>query len=154
VRSLGRWRTRLTEEVLMIDPPNVALMRRIFAWFNSLSSPDTPLQRSDVELFFTADARMITNGQLKCTGTEAFLQHFVEIRAKLLEFQVQPLQHSVADDSQVAAVYDIHYRLAPPDLKTGRIHACVLWSIEQGRVAKLNEWVYYEGETLSLDTIS
>lgn len=139
----------------LVDPttehPNIALMRQVFAWFNSLAHDDATVSHQQVQHWFATDAEMITNGRLKCRGIASFVRHFEEIRQKLSDFAVLPIKDVIADDHSAAAVYDIRYRLAGGPARDSHIHACVFWSFASGKVAKLNEWVYFEGEQLSLD---
>jgi hypothetical protein len=131
--------------------PDVALMREIFSWFNTLASPETDVRRADVERYFTSDCEMITNGVTKCRGTEAFVAHFREIREKLRWFEVQPLKKSLAGEGLVAATYEIAFETAGGD--AGRIVASVFWTISAGRVQQLEEWVYTTGTDIQFDTI-
>lgn len=139
----------------LVDPttehPNIALMRQVFAWFNSLACVDATISHQHVQRWFTNDAEMITNGHLKCRGIASFVRHFEEIRQKLSDFAVLPLKHVIADDHSVAAVYDIRYRLVGGPARDSHIRACVFWSVASGKVAKLNEWAYFEGDELNLD---
>jgi hypothetical protein len=131
---------------------NVALMMRIFSWFNTLADPSNDVRIAQVEQFFTEDARMSTNGVIKCQGTDAFLRHFIEIRDKLEHFEVRPIRHSLADAEHVAAVYDIAFETR--DGAVGTICANVLWTVRNNRVADLEEWTYTRGAEIEFDAIA
>ncbi len=131
-----------------LQPPNVVLMRTVFDWFNSFMAGGPAPARADVEAFFAPGARMITNGVVKCVGVEALLNHFNEARSRLARATVGPLEVAMSQGDVVAARYVLDH--AGHDGSAGRTVAAAFWTIEDGRVAELLEYVYYTGDVLKL----
>ncbi len=134
-----------------MSDPNLSVVVRSFEWFNAvMANPQAVIDREQVEKRFTADARMIANGQVKCAGIDGHVRHFQELQRKLSHFRIRlPLELTVSAGDRCAAYYLIDYATA--DGVRGTIHDNALWTIREGRIAQMVETVYFEGSEVALD---
>lgn len=127
---------------------------RTFEWFNAvMAKPDHVISRTEVERQFTADAQMITNGQLKCAGIDAHLKHFQELQKKLKSFRIRlPVEVSISTENEAAAYYQIDY--VSIDGSGGIIHDNAIWRIRDRKFALMVETVSFEGNEIMLENHS
>lgn len=135
----------------MAEPKAIDVVTRMLSWFPEvMKQPGYSITREEVESRFCADARMITNGQIKCDGIEAHLQHFRELQRKLKSLRIRfPLEESISGASECAAYYKIDYVMA--DGSAGVVHDSALWKVRDGKVALMVETAAFEGPQIPLD---
>jgi hypothetical protein len=118
-----------------------------------MANPNHVIARDEVARRFTDDARMIANGQLKCAGIEAHLEHFREIQQKLKSFRIRlPPEHSITNANECAAYYKIDCVMT--DGSRGIIHDSALWRVKDGKLALMVESVAFEGREIALENHS
>jgi hypothetical protein len=124
---------------------------RAFDWFNKfMATPGHVLTREEVGKYFTSDAKMIANGQVKCAGLDAHLKHFQELQKKFKSARVRlPLDESITNASECAAYYKIEYVTA--EGQAGIVHDSALWRVRDGKLALMIETVAFEGQEVPLD---
>ena len=120
-------------------------------WFNEvMATPGYALTEEEVARHFTADARMIANGQLKCAGIHAHLEHFIELQHKLKSVRIRlPFEYSITSQDDCAAYYKLDYVTA--DGATGVVHDSALWKVRDGKIELMVETVYFEGREVPLE---
>jgi hypothetical protein len=136
---------------LSVKPSAIDTVLDAFEWFNAvMGRPDAVITRQDVERRFTADAKMIANGQTKCVGIDGHLKHFQEIQRKLKAFRIRlPLECSITSEHEAAAYYQIDY--VPVDGSAGIIHDSAIWRIRDDKIALMVETVAFEGREVVLE---
>jgi hypothetical protein len=138
----------------MLDSKAIDVVTSCLRWFNEvMANPNHVIARDEVARRFTDDARMIANGQLKCAGIEAHLEHFREIQQKLKSFRIRlPPEHSITNANECAAYYKIDYVMT--DGSRGIIHDSALWRVKDGKLALMVESVAFEGREIALENHS
>jgi hypothetical protein len=135
----------------MTEPKAIDAVMRNFKWFNEVMAiPGHVISREEVERGFTSDARMVANGQLKCAGIEAHVEHFKELQKKLKSLRVRlPLEESITNANECAAYYKIDYVMA--DGTSGIVHDSALWRVQDGKVALMVETAAFEGPEIPME---
>ena len=135
----------------MTERKAIDAVLRNFEWFNQvMATPGHVITREEVERGFAPDARMVANGQLKCAGIEAHLQHFRELQNKLKILKVRmPLEESITNEHECAAYYKIDYVMR--DGTAGIVHDSALWRVRDGKVALMVESAAFEGPDIPLE---
>lgn len=129
----------------------IDVVSRALKWFPEImENPGHVITRDEVECYFCADAKMITNGQLKCDGIEGHLQHFRELQKKLRSLRIRfPLEESITNSNECAAYYKIDYVMA--DGTSGVVHDSALWKIRDGKILRMVESAAFEGPEIPLE---
>ena len=129
----------------------INVVERALGWFNAvMSKSGHVITREDIERQFTPDAKMIANGQVKCTGIDGHLKHFRELQAKLASFRIRlPLEQTVSSSERAAAYYLIDYKTV--DGFAGVIHDSAIWEIRDQKLALMVETVHFEGRIVALE---
>ena len=132
----------------------VNVVERALGWFNDVMTQEgREITREDVERRFTADAKMIANGQVKCAGIDAHLNHFRELQAKFVSFRIRlPLELSLSTSDGAAGYYLIDF--ATKDGAKGIIHDSAIWKIRDEKLLLMVETVHFEGVTVELENHS
>ena|ERR1700730_5006837 len=121
---------------------NLKMMRTIFDWSEGLVNAGKQVTRAQIEGFFAPDARMITNGELKCAGHDKLLKHFQELQQRFKDIKIGDLTHTVAQESRAAAAYEINFHLI--DGRAGTVCTGVFWEFDRGRVREILEYVFFK----------
>lgn len=135
----------------MPEPKAIDVVTSMLSYFPKvMETPGHVITREEVETRFCADARMITNGQVKCAGIDAHLQHFRELQRKLKSLRIRfPLEESITSATECAAYYKIDYVTA--DGSSGVVHDSALWKVRDGKIALMVESVAFDGPQIPLD---
>lgn len=68
---------------------------RMFEWWNDVMAGSDPLQSEDFLRFFTADARLVVNGNVRSTNIADMVGHYTRIRRHCQEIRmILPVAHS------------------------------------------------------------
>jgi hypothetical protein len=121
---------------------NLKMMRAIFDWSEGLVNEGKEVTRAQIERFFAPNAKMITNGELKCAGHDKLLKHFEELKQRFRDIKIGDLSHTLAQEGHTAATYEIDFHLI--DGRAGTVHTGVFWEFDQGRVREILEYVFFK----------
>lgn len=99
--TLGSFVSSSSHAALSLSPQK-EVVKSTFIWFNTISRADksVPYTAQDVSVYFTDQAKMITNEKLVCTGIAEHLTHFQELNAhyKFLQANIDEMEmHELAD---------------------------------------------------------
>tara|TARA_R110002110_G_scaffold415809_1_gene656473 strand:+ start:9106 stop:9582 length:477 start_codon:yes stop_codon:yes gene_type:complete len=122
---------------------NKAQVLKTFAWFNQHTTPDSQLVLSKdmVAEYFTKDAKMITNGQLVCSGIDEHLIHFREFQEKLYSMQIGEFIHVAAKEDKVYLRYTINIEKAKNQKDT--VHVAGYMTLQNGKISEFNEVIHH-----------
>jgi|SoiMethySBSTD1v2_1073268.scaffolds.fasta_scaffold574766_2 hypothetical protein len=127
---------------------SIQVIQRLFDWYNDLVKRGGVVTRDDVKRYFTDDAVMIANDQVKCRGIEAHFKHFEELAQKMKSIEIQPFDMVVQEQDRAVAYYKINFVDAAG--KSGTVLDMAFWDIRDGKIAKMEELVVFVGAQVEL----
>jgi ketosteroid isomerase-like protein len=129
---------------------SIAIVQRLFDWYNDLVRKSGSVTRDDVRRFFTDDAVMITNDAVKCRGVEAHFKHFEDLARKMKGIEIHPFEIVVQEADRAAAYYRINFKDA--EGKSGTVLDMAFWEFRDGKIAKMEELCEHIGAQVKLES--
>jgi ketosteroid isomerase-like protein len=129
---------------------SIAIVQRLFDWYNDLVKNSGSVTRDDVKRFFTEDAVMLTNDAVKCRGIEGHFHHFEDLARKMKSIEIQPFQIVVQEADRAAAYYRINFKDA--EGKSGTVLDMAFWEFRDGKIAKMEEVCDFVGVEVDLQS--
>jgi ketosteroid isomerase-like protein len=123
------------------------LLDEMYAWCEGLCRADVQFTDDDVGRFWTADARMVTNGKVEAAGIPELSKHFALFPQKYRRVEVRrPFRRYLEAGNTVVIEYEIVGELragerAIATRETTRQHVRVIavFTMRDGRVAEMRE---------------
>lgn len=108
---------------------------RMFEWWNDVMAGNDPLQSGDFLRFFTADARLVVNGNVRSTNIADMVGHYTRIRSNCQEIRmVLPVAHAFS----TAEFAFVHCHTAGHSLDGPIDEEAMAYAIvDGGRIARL-----------------
>lgn len=119
----------------------------MYAWCEALCTGDARYSEDGIARFWTADARMITNGKLEAAGRAGLSAHFALFPQKYRRVEVRrPFHRYLEAGNTVVIEYEIvgelragETAIATGDTARQHVRVIAVFTMQDGRIAEMRE---------------